>query len=282
MLWLKVAADLPRHAKLYKLARQLKIHRREALAYIVQLWAFVVMNYPNGNITASPDEIAFGVELDESLDPDDFVNALCDCALPNDGFLERVSAGVYHVHDWDEFSGSLEIAKAKNRDKLRAWREKQKNKVPEESKNVTVTKQFRNGTVTTEKEKEKEKEKESIYKSIGGICAETPPEQTTQNMVDPWAMRVFEQIKRVVTTPKPTNLPTLILQWREEYGQKSVEDGVAKSLRWMQDNGKRRADIGRFIGGWLARDAARGNPNKAGKVDYGDTLPSWEELRGTR
>lgn len=281
MVWLKVAAELPRHAKLYKLARQLKIHRREALAYIVQLWAFVVLNYPDGNINASPDEIAFGVELDDALDPNDFVNALCDCALPNVGFLERVGNGIYHVHDWDEFSGSLEIAKAKNREKLRVWREKQKNKEAEGNENVTVTEPLQNRSVTPEKKKEKEKKKEST-KNSGGFSGENPQETTGQTVIDPWAMREYEHIKGVVKSPKPANLPILILQWGDQYGRQKVEEGIAKSLRWMQDNGRRYQDMGRFIGGWIARDAEKTRPNRVEKVDYGETLPSWDELRGTR
>ena len=101
---------------------------------------------------------------------------------------------------------------------------------------------------------------------------------------DPWTAAQLEKIRKVVEAPKPGKLPELLAQWRETYGAKTVEWTITRALRWMQDNGKRYTDMGRFIGNWLARDAEKRPAARSrqdnGIPDYGDTLPSWEELRG--
>ena len=97
---------------------------------------------------------------------------------------------------------------------------------------------------------------------------------------DPWIRDRLSEICQVVNAPKPANLDLLIGQWREAYGERTVEQTILKALRWMQDNDRRYKDMGRFLGNWLARDAARNVPVKtARRVNYGDTLPSWDEIR---
>lgn len=97
---------------------------------------------------------------------------------------------------------------------------------------------------------------------------------------DPWIRDRLSEICQVVNAPKPANLDLLIGQWRETYGESTVEQTILKALRWMQDNDRRYKDMGRFLGNWLARDAARNAPVKtARRVNYGDTLPSWDEIR---
>ena len=283
MLWLKVSADLPRHAKLFKLARQLKIKRREALAYLVQLWAFTLQYYPDGEILASPDEIAFGVELDESIAPDDFVDALCNCSAPAEGFLKKVEEGHYSVHDWLEFSGSLEVAKNKNREKLRAWREKKKalaesveqnkeDKEETENGNVTVTEQFGNEKVTLREGEEEGEEEKEIHNRYGNECK-------IDELVDPWVKKQVDAISGAVKNCKTDNLDAVVAKWRDQYGAAMVEQTIPKALLWMQEHGKRYTDMGRFIGNWLRNE--RQAPAKATRttVDYGDELPDWGDLR---
>lgn len=290
MLWVKVSAELPRHSKLFKLARRLKISRHEALGYLVQLWSFVIVNYTNGEINANPDEIAFGVDLNPKVKPQEFIDALCDCALPNVGFLERTEDGNFRVHDWQEFSGSLEISREKNREKLKAWREKKKNKTESKTENQeqdcngyvtvteTVTERLCNGSVTS-KNKNKNKNKKNLFKTIGRFSEKSPCEEQAVYF-DDWIREQLNIIRMVVEAPKPGNLPELLAQWRETYGQQIVEETVKKSLRWMQDNGRRYSDMGRFIGNWLSRDADRKSPISNKTIpDYGEVLPSWEELR---
>ena len=281
---MKVSADLPRHTKLYKLARQLKIKRREALAYLVQLWSFVLQYYPDGEIFASPDEIAFGVELDEAIEPETFVQALCDCALPKEGFLKKVEEGHYTVHDWLEFSGNLEYTKAKNREKLRAWREKKKalaesqkqeKEVMSASSNddVTVTEQFGNEKVTSREGEEEGEEEKEIHNRYGNEC------KSDIKFVDPWVKRQVDVISGAVKNCKTDNLDAVVSKWRDQYGAAMVEQTIPKALLWMQEHGKRYTDMGRFIGNWLRNE--RQAPAKATRatVDYGDELPEWEDLR---
>lgn len=99
---------------------------------------------------------------------------------------------------------------------------------------------------------------------------------------DPWIRDRLSEICQVVNSPKPANLDLLIGQWRETYGESTVEQTIPRALRWMQDNAKKYTDMGRFIGNWLARDAARPRAKTQERVDYGDALPSWKDLLGGR
>ena len=299
MLWIKVSTELPRHSKLFKLARRLKISRHEAIGYLVQLWSFAILNYSDGKINANADEIAFGVDLDPQLDPQEFVDALCDCASPNVGFLEREKNGTFRVHDWQEFSGSLEISREKSREKMRVWREKKKIKaeqIESESEVIekpcngnvtvteTVTERLRNGSVTSKnKNKNQNKNKKNLFKTIGRVSENSPCEEQAI-CFDDWVQEQLNIIRTVVEAPKPGNLPELLAQWRETYGAQTVEETVAKAMRWLQDNGRRYKDMGRFIGRWLARDAEspRAVARRTGQSvpDYGDTLPDWNDLLG--
>lgn len=98
---------------------------------------------------------------------------------------------------------------------------------------------------------------------------------------DPWVAAQMQKIRQVVEAPKPGKLPELLAQWRETYGAQTVEMTVTRAMRWMQDNGKRYSDMGRFLGNWLARDAEKRLAPRVTRAvpDYGDTLPSWDELR---
>lgn len=302
MLWIKVSTELPRNAKLYKLARRLKITRREALAYVVQLWAFVLTNYPDGEINATADEIAFGVELDDSISAQDFVEALSNCAAPNGGFLDKVGGNCYRVHDWEQYSGALSVTRDQNRERQRRFREKKKMGALQETEDeisaepdsrgdngeITMESQqsnaLRNDEITLQnKNKNKNKNKKNLFKTIGRVSENSPCEEQAI-CFDDWVQEQLNIIRTVVEAPKPGNLPELLAQWRETYGAQTVEETVAKAMRWLQDNGRRYKDMGRFIGRWLARDAEspRAVARRTGQSvpDYGDTLPDWNDLLG--
>ena len=301
MLWIKVSTELPRNAKLYKLARRLKITRREALAYVVQLWAFVLTNYPDGEINATADEIAFAVELDDSISAQDFVEALSNCAAPNGGFLDKVGGNCYRVHDWEQYSGALSVTRDQNRERQRRFREKKKMGALQETEDeisaepdsrgdngeITMESQqsnaLRNDEITLQnKNKNKNKNKNNLKPE--GRVSENSPDPGAQFYFDEWVQSQYDIIREVVEAPKPGKLPELLAQWRETYGAQTVEETVAKAMRWLQDNGRRYKDMGRFIGRWLARDAEspRAVARRTGQSvpDYGDTLPDWNDLLG--
>lgn len=117
-LWVKVSVDLPRHAKLYRLARQLGITRREAFYYVFNLWRFTMLNYPDGNLPADDEELAYGCDLDESIDPAQFAYALVHCGEKRPGFLDEQQNG-YHVHDWEQYTGQ-------NNDRREYWRDQKR------------------------------------------------------------------------------------------------------------------------------------------------------------
>lgn len=300
MLWIKVSTELPRNAKLYKLARRLKITRREALAYVVQLWSFVLTNYPDGEINATADEIAFAVELDDSISAQDFVEALSNCAAPNGGFLDKVGGNCYRVHDWEQYSGALSVTRDQNRERQRRFREKKKMGALQETEDeisaepdsrgdngeITMESQqsnaLRNDEITLQN-KNKNKNKNKNLKPEGRV-SENSPDPGAQFYFDEWVQSQYDIIREVVEAPKPGKLPELLAQWRETYGAQTVEETVTKAMRWLQDNGRRYKDMGRFIGRWLARDAEspRAVARRTGQSvpDYGDTLPDWNDLLG--
>lgn len=300
MLWIKVSTELPRNAKLYKLARRLKITRREALAYVVQLWSFVLTNYPDGEINATADEIAFAVELDDSISAQDFVEALSNCAAPNGGFLDKVGGNCYRVHDWEQYSGALSVTRDQNRERQRRFREKKKMGALQETEDeisaepdsrgdngeITMESQqsnaLRNDEITLQN-KNKNKNKNKNLKPEGRV-SENSPDPGAQFYFDEWVQSQYDIIREVVEAPKPGKLPELLAQWRETYGAQTVEETVTKAMRWLLDNGRRYKDMGRFIGRWLARDAEspRAVARRTGQSvpDYGDTLPDWNDLLG--
>ena len=298
MLWIKVSTELPRNAKLYKLARRLKITRREALAYVVQLWSFVLTNYPDGEINATADEIAFAVELDDSISAQDFVEALSNCAAPNGGFLDKVGGNCYRVHDWEQYSGALSVTRDQNRERQRRFREKKKMGALQETEDeISAEPDSRgdNGEITMESQQSnalrndeitlqnKNKNKNKNLKPEGRV-SKNSPDPGAQFYFDEWVQSQYDIIREVVEAPKPGKLPELLAQWRETYGAQTVEETVTKAMRWLQDNGRRYKDMGRFIGRWLARDAEspRAVARRTGQSvpDYGDTLPDWNDLLG--
>ena len=123
-LWLKVSVDLPRHAKLFRLARALNISRRDAFYYVFNLWRFTFLNYPDGFLPDDPDEIAYGSDLDSSLEPRDFVQALVSCSVSRSGFLDKIPGG-FHVHDWEQFTGEAHDRREYYKEYRRRKREEQ-------------------------------------------------------------------------------------------------------------------------------------------------------------
>lgn len=124
-LWVKVSVDLPRHAKLYRLARRLNITRRDAFYYVFNLWRFAMLNYPDGNLPADDEELAYGCDLDESIDPAQFAYELVHCGESRPGFLDELKNG-YHVHDWEQYTGAGNDKREYYREYRRAERARKK------------------------------------------------------------------------------------------------------------------------------------------------------------
>ena len=127
-LWIMLSVDLLRHPKIFRLSRQLNINRRDAIYYMINLWISCIVSRPDGYFPANPDEIAYAADLDtDNIKPDDFLHALLTCGDKQPGFLERSPDGAgYHVHDWEQFSGKININKASGRDRTRRFRLRQK------------------------------------------------------------------------------------------------------------------------------------------------------------
>ena len=135
-LWVKVSVDLPRHAKLYRLARRLNITRRDAFYYVFNLWRFAMLNYPDGNLPADDEELAYGCDLDESIDPAQFAYELVHCGESRPGFLDELKNG-YHVHDWEQYSGE----KADRREYYKEYRRRKREQAHDTNSSRTVREQ---------------------------------------------------------------------------------------------------------------------------------------------
>ena len=58
--------------------------------------------------------------------PNRFVDAMVNCGFRGAGFLERTEDGELLMHDWDEHCGDEFERRAKEAERLRAYREKKK------------------------------------------------------------------------------------------------------------------------------------------------------------
>ena len=173
-LWVKVSADLPRHAKLYRLARRLGIPRREAFYYVVNLWLFALNSFPDGLLPIESEVIAFGCDLDESIDPETFVHELVKCGEPRAGFLDFKLNG-YQIHDWECFTGGLTEQREQMRERSRRYRERKKLRIqPTLSERDVTQMSLRDDTVAYHENHAEEQEQEQEQEKVKPIVSREP------------------------------------------------------------------------------------------------------------
>lgn len=106
MIWLPVHTDLPRHIKLMRFSRLLKISQPTAVGHVVMLWLWALEVAPTGDLEPfSVDEIAAGAGW-RRRDREMFVEALKAA-----GFLDDDD----RIHDWEDYAGDLISRREKDR-----------------------------------------------------------------------------------------------------------------------------------------------------------------------
>ena len=114
MAWIESHQSLGTHLKLRRLARELRIHRAQAIGHLHFLWWWALDNAPTGNLSAlAPAEIAEVAEWPGSEDV--FVAALKACGWIDDDGM---------IHDWMEYAGYLLQQREKDKQRKREARNK--------------------------------------------------------------------------------------------------------------------------------------------------------------
>ena len=117
MAWIESHQSLGSHIKLKRLARELNIHRAQAIGHLHLLWWWALDNAPSGNLSAlSTVEIAEVSEWPGNVDR--FAAALKAC-----GWIDVDGC----IHDWWEYAGKLVDQRAKDKERKRKAREAEKN-----------------------------------------------------------------------------------------------------------------------------------------------------------
>lgn len=121
MAWIESHQSLGTHLKLRRLARELRVHRAQAIGHLHFLWWWALDNAPTGNLSAlAPAEIAEVAEWPGSAEH--FVSSLKSCGwLDDDGM----------IHDWMEYAGYLIQQRAKDRQRKRDARNRDVQQQPD-------------------------------------------------------------------------------------------------------------------------------------------------------
>lgn len=133
MAWIELHQSLWTHRKTLALAEALGIEDTYAAAHMARFWSWAMDNACNGDITVMSQTIiakAAGWHGDAKTFTE---------AIVASGFFDRDDRGV-RIHNWDNYSGKLMEARAKNKDRQRRYRGR--------NANITVTSPLDNGLVT--------------------------------------------------------------------------------------------------------------------------------------
>jgi hypothetical protein len=118
--WIKVSSDLPKHRKTLRLARLLKISRREAVGIVIDLLIY-------GYSYAEKDGLLRDLEAQDIDSAMEWTKkASLAETLSEAGFLEKSEEG-YRIHDFGEYAGDLFDKREKTRLRVKRYRESHKN-----------------------------------------------------------------------------------------------------------------------------------------------------------
>lgn len=158
MAWFKMWEDLSAHPKMKRFARRLGISQPAAVGHLYYLWVWAINYAPDGVLSSySAEDIADAMRWEG--DADELMEALLTCGGEGRcGFLEKIETeeGVLCIlHNWEERVGTTFRQRARNAEKVRRHRERQRNaKSPRECNGyVTVTQPLRNRCERRGKEK---------------------------------------------------------------------------------------------------------------------------------
>lgn len=118
-LWFPVYQTLARHPKTLKLARLLKIKRREAVGLLIDIFTWALQSADQDGVFSD----LLAEDIAEALDYPRRSNLVS--VLIEAGWLEQVGEH-FALHDWGDYTGSLYVTRAKNREKNKRYRDKKK------------------------------------------------------------------------------------------------------------------------------------------------------------
>lgn len=142
-------------------------------------------------------------------------------------------------------------------------------------------------TFALKNKNQNQKREGAIRASLAKNPPSSPSDEEPQSLaiVDPWTNNVMQEIAKTVKNPKPAKLPELIAKWRETYGETFTGAEIKKALLWLQENGRRYTDMGRFLGSWLMRSEKNQSRYQQPRSyrqqttpDRGDLPPSWHDV----
>ena len=150
MAWIKSQQALRDHPKLKKLARGLEVSIPTALGHLHMLWWWAMDYAQDGNLTPF-DALDIADAAGWEGDPERFVDAMVNCGFRGAGFLERTEDGELLIHDWNEHCGDEFERRAKEAERLRAYREKKKRvdknvRTPDEPESYAVRTPYETST----------------------------------------------------------------------------------------------------------------------------------------
>jgi hypothetical protein len=131
MAWLEVHQSLPSHRKVLRLADLLKVPVAQAMGLLVSFWLWAIDNSPDGSLEGISAWMISRAAQWEG-DPDLFYNSMIGA-----GWLDDDGENT-HIHNWSRYTGKLLERRAKDKERMAKWREKEEC-YANETRNVRVT-----------------------------------------------------------------------------------------------------------------------------------------------
>jgi hypothetical protein len=176
MEYIKVDLDIQQNFKFIRFKSRLNISSAAAVGHLTCLWTWAFRYAPDGFFDEDLEELIAQAAQWEG-DPNVFLNALLTCGGKGQGFIEKANGG-YVLHEWEEHCGKTYEKRAKEAERLRAYRAKKKDECArtDEISTRTSTNDVRAPFVPRESESEREKERENKrQKKKRGFRPSPPP-----------------------------------------------------------------------------------------------------------
>lgn len=220
MAWIESHQQLARHPKMIRLSVLLKIPKAQAIGHLHLLWWWTLDFAPSGDLSAfSSCEICGAAEWTGSSEG--FVKAIKET-----GWIEESGK----IHDWDEYTLHLdanralaEIKRDQTRERVRAFREKNRKVVTICNADVTQSNAHTIPTIPTIPNPTKEPDWTSILPFKSDLFIET------------WRKWVKHrsEIKKTLTPTQMRNQLDEMKSWGESESIKRMEQSISQGWQGL-------------------------------------------------